>query len=311
MNDENEQIRELRTILIRSYLFWSQTMLSASKTSYAKQCWDKKDYAGYMNFCDNTCEYCNNGKLIEPSEGDEPLVMKGIEIGTVYCLCASLKILASKSLQPWETAADNWHWAFEKPKSPFAQSNTIFPVAVPDAQAAEKTKNIIKAFDNFSKNPTRWGFLIGGTGVGKSSLLQALKSKMGGFAYYLAMAEFRSTVMDWKKVNLKEVEAHLISAPVLLIDDWGMGKDTSFATDMLAGVVEKRYLLKRLSPIIMTSNISREELIAVPGAKITNRERIISRFLDSEIASLLVSTQQDMRLSTAKNKAKIDEVVYD
>lgn len=301
---DKDNINELKTIKLRSYLFWSQTLKDAPVGSIAKQCWDKHDYAGYMLFHDNLCPICNNGHLLDTKKDGQALELKGIEIGTVLCVCSSLETLADHRRQRYESESSKFFWSLKKPTTPLGLRQTIYPVAVPDNDAYERTKRIINAFDAFSTNPTRWGFLIGNPGSGKSSMLQALKYRMGGFAYYMAFADFRSLAMRWKSLDLSEVESILVSAPVLLIDDWGIGKDTNFASDMLATVLEKRYIMKRLAPVIMTSNLPQKDLVAKVEV-ITNKERIISRFLDSEISSLLISTQDDMRRKTTKEAAHV------
>lgn len=296
-------LEELQTIKIRSLLFWAQTLLDKPASSIAKQCWEKRDHKGYMLFHENVCPICNNGHLIETSNNGQALELKGIQIGTVYCVCSSLNILSDRTRAKYESNAEFYTWSLKKPTTPATLGRTVYPVALPNQAAYDRTAKIIKAFSSFVNNPTRWGFLIGKPGSGKSSLLQAIKHKLGGFAYYMNFADFRSTMMRWKDIDVSEYESILVSAPILLVDDWGIGKETDFSTNMLATVIERRYVHKRLAPIIMTSNMTEAEVTATPDGTITNKERVLSRFLDSEIASLLISSQNDMRRKDNKEKA--------
>ena len=105
---------------------------------------------------------------------------------------------------------------------------------------------------------------------------------------------FRSMNLE---INKNKYIEKLNKNRLLIIDDFGMERDTPFATEHIFNIIDSRYRANK--PIILTTNLSATQLTAPKNLK---EQRIYSRIL--EMAIPILFTGENRRLSKMKAKAK-------
>lgn len=291
VDDEFVYERSIADRLIRfnSYFFWSQIFAEHPKSPHAVF-WNNADSNGYrehtgMN-AGKACPYCEDWHILEPNRE-----IGGYPILKVYCLCDTLQMLVNVGTKAYESFYDYR-----------ARLSQILPIDVPQGAAAD-TRIIIKNCAGWLQKPTKWMLLAGGTGTAKSHILFALRRRLGGFGYYVTSSDLVQQLQAAvTEGGTSEILYELIHAPFLLIDDFGMDHQGQgkYGINMIAHILDQRYLLKNRAPVVMATNLSLDDF---PSSKIDNMVRIGSRMMDSELSIINVFTQADYRLRDTKNAA--------
>ena len=142
------------------------------------------------------------------------------------------------------------------------------------AQMNDKHMIIAKNYcDNFLKNKVKKGLLFSGTvGVGKTyaaSCIANFLMQKNKKVLVMNLALYLMTIKkDWGKFEndyLKYVE----DAELVIIDDFGIENITSFVNEKLFLIIDTRY--RSLKPLIITSNLTLEEIYETFGARVGDR----------------------------------------
>ena len=99
------------------------------------------------------------------------------------------------------------------------------------------------------------------------------------------------------EINKNKYVEKLNKYRLLIIDDFGMERDTPFATEHIFNVIDSRYRANK--PIILTTNLSAKQLTSPNNLK---EQRIYSRLL--EMATPILFTGENRRISKMKEKAR-------
>lgn len=284
----NEAIR------LKSLVFWLDQVSSAEELSMITRFWSKKDFKGFKEFFP-VCPYCKGSPAFDLTKDGEPVVIHGVQIERVQCYCLTLEYLSR--------TAPRWY------ESHYINSNLddITPYDIPPGAAA-RTRAIVGKLKKFLLNPTRSALINGGTGSAKSHMLQSIKTEFGGFAVYITLGSYFSKLQLHREENngtLPRFIAALTNAPILLLDDFGIGHQTDWSTNTLSEIIDSRYSRRRVSPTLMTTNLTLVEMEQVAGVSIGNMERILSRMRDSENSTTLTVLQDDYRDKKFKKEAQI------
>lgn len=140
---------------------------------------------------------------------------------------------------------------------------------------------------SFELQDLRWTgvHLYGENGVGKSYAAAAALSASIGLSVpglFLKVSAFldelRGTYDPDSGEKFMHLYRHVVNAPLLVLDDWGVQQNTDWAREKLFGLIDDRYGAGL--PMILTSNFSLEELRTMSDGNWTE-QRMISRLIGS------------------------------
>lgn len=138
-------------------------------------------------------------------------------------------------------------------------------------------------------------FIYGEKGSGKTFGAACLANKLIDSGQIVMMSTFpRLERMIFDSDDKNRTIAEIVSCDFLIIDDFGVERDTSYQKEMLYTIIDERY--KSEKPLILTSNISFKELSQM-------NSRISDRLLD--MCQPLKKEGKSKRLEKAVNKAKL------
>ena len=122
------------------------------------------------------------------------------------------------------------------------------------------------------------GYLLwGGVGTGKSYLAGCIANALMEQEVSVCMTNFAAILNDLEN-GFDDKNAYirqLCSYPLLIIDDFGMERDTSYGQEQLYNVIDSRYRSKK--PLIVTTNLTLQE---IQNPEDTTRRRIYDRLLE-------------------------------
>jgi DNA replication protein DnaC len=285
MDTANEAIR------LKSLIFWLDWYQRVDDLSMVHRYWRTKDLQGYRSL--GICHFCKGSPAFDLTLKGEPVILHGIHIERVQCYCLTLEHLSRTQSRWYES-----HYTDSYLKD-------LKAIDIP-LGAAKRTESIKGKLERFMFNPSRSALINGGTGAGKSHILQALKTHFGGFAVYISFADFFQKLMQYTAEGKagKFIDA-LTYTPILLFDDFGLQhRDRNdYGLNTIASIIDNRYNRKRLAPTIMTTNMSLVEMQQTEGVSIGNLERILSRMMDSDVSTVMTVTQADYRQKQTKKEA--------
>jgi DNA replication protein DnaC len=157
------------------------------------------------------------------------------------------------------------------------------------------TEAAFKSYYAFSDgNSTPFLFCYGSVGNGKTFLTEAATIRMlqrGIDAWYYSCASLMSTLHKAIETNsVDNLMAIYQEVPALMLDDW---KDLSdWEEGKLGDIIDERYRWHRIT--CLTSNRPLEELMH-------RNERVISRFMDTELSTMVLNQGADYRPQKASN----------
>ena len=133
-----------------------------------------------------------------------------------------------------------------------------------DHQGDEKSMQIIRNYaDNFRKFYDKGAGLLlyGDVGVGKSFAAACVVNALLDNGISCLMTDFSTIIneLTGRFEGKQKYINHLISHELLVIDDLGVQRDTSYANEIVTNVVNARMMSKK--PMIVTTNLTMEELL--------------------------------------------------
>lgn len=156
----------------------------------------------------------------------------------------------------------------------------------------------VEHFDEMEKENI--GLLFSGDiGTGKTFLAASIANALVEKGVTVKMTNFSRILNDM--TNLQIDKNKYIKSQnekrLLIIDDFGIQRDTSFATEHIFNIIDSRYRTNK--PVIFTTNYSVQYLMNAENLK---EKRIYSRVL--EMATPMMFTGENFRLKIMKEKAK-------
>ena len=160
-------------------------------------------------------------------------------------------------------------------------------------------ENYVKKFEKMEKENI--GLLLTGpVGTGKTYLASSIANALIEQEISVKMTNFAIILNDMMnlEINKNQYIEKLNKNRLLIIDDFGMERDTPFATEHIFNIIDSRYRANK--PMILTTNLSAAQLTAPSNLK---EQRIYSRILEMAIPVLF--TGENRRLTKMKEKAKM------
>ena len=136
------------------------------------------------------------------------------------------------------------------------------------------------------------GYILWGeVGTGKSFFAGCIANALMEQGISVMMTNFSKILneLNSRFEGKNEFIGHLVSYPLLIIDDFGIERNSSFAMEMIYHVIDRRYCTKL--PLIITTNISYKEMTDPEMDE--EHQRIYSRLF--EMCIPIYFEGQDMR----------------
>jgi DNA replication protein DnaC len=125
--------------------------------------------------------------------------------------------------------------------------------------------------DGFSSD--RKGLILAGpVGIGKNHLAAAIANELIKRmirTYFGSITKIKTKICDAFGVGVDDALDSILAHDVVVINDLGTERDTEFAKELLFDLIDRLY--ENSKPIIITTNLSDEELFAKYGPRIMSR----------------------------------------
>lgn len=134
--------------------------------------------------------------------------------------------------------------------------------------------------------------LMGPVGTGKSFFAGCVANRLMEQGIPVMMTNFSRILNELTKpyADKNEFISHLVSYPLLIIDDLGIERNSEFALEMIYNIIDRRYCIKK--PLIVTTNLSYQDMTRADLDM--DHQRIYSRLM--EMCLPIIYQGQDQRL---------------
>ena len=134
--------------------------------------------------------------------------------------------------------------------------------------------------------------LMGPVGTGKSFFAGCVANRLMEQGIPVMMTNFSRILNELTKpyADKNEFISHLVSYPLLIIDDLGIERNSEFALEMIYNIIDRRYCIKK--PLIVTTNLSYQDMTRTDLDM--DHQRIYSRLM--EMCLPIIYQGQDQRL---------------
>lgn len=168
-----------------------------------------------------------------------------------------------------------------------------------DSEHEKVAKNYVEKFDEIYENNIGL-ILIGNVGCGKTYLASAIANALLEKEISVKMTNFSVILNDMTNFEIDKSKYidKLNHKKLLIIDDFGMERDTDFAAEHIFNIIDSRY--RSGKPLIITTNLN---ISALTNPETIKDKRIYSRIL--EICSPIIFTGENRRIEKMKEKSKL------
>lgn len=145
--------------------------------------------------------------------------------------------------------------------------------------------------ESFVVNLDKWLVLSGRYGTGKSHIARAIATAISPIGLFITATDFERGVFEHIKDNtLDDYILKVSQAAVLIFDDFGAEYGSEIVKSKIAAVFIARDHQAKELPTVVTTNLTREQLLAVP--------RVGSRLLNEDVCNFRLINMEDYRTRT-------------
>lgn len=178
-----------------------------------------------------------------------------------------------------------------------------------DKDIIKKAKNYVKHFEEMRKDNVGL-LLFGNVGSGKTFLASSIANEIiTEYSYTVKMRNFAQILNDLQKggfnLDRNEYIKQIINPTLLILDDFGIERNTEYALEQIYNVINARYLKAR--PTIITTNLNFKDIEKEQEDIMLGR--IYSRIIEMCLPLRVVGA--DRRKIQSKEKLKKAQNVID
>lgn len=246
--------------------------------------------------------YC--GVCHEPKEAFFP---KGLSFGSkdrhpVQCACQRRKLEAEEAEREAFYHRQRVHLLRERCFLNSVMRNWSFQNATIRNQRVEQAMRYVEHWNKMQKE--NCGLLFwGSVGTGKSFLAGCIANALLEKEVSVCMTNL-AAVINHDFAGRQEFVRELCSYQLLILDDFGMERDTSFALETVYDVIDGRYLSGK--PLIITTNLTLDEL---KKAQDVDHQRIYDRVLAMTVPIRFAG--DSLRSGQRESKREIVKSIFD
>ena len=267
-------MKELEKVMIEDveYSYDPEKEYIKDGHAFCKVCHERKD-GKVMEFFDNKMIFKISCKCDRDREAKEKERQKQLEIERLKSICF--------------TSIIQWAYTFENYQGKENQSLII-------------AKNFVKDYEEIKKENI--GLLFyGSVGSGKTYLACSIANALiEQYQVRVKIRNFAQIINELQKggfdLDKNAYIESLVNTSVLILDDLGIERDTSYAKEQVYNIVNNRYLKQK--PTIFTTNLSYDTILNCTES--VEYQRIYSRIIEMCIPVMVVG--EDFRKVIQKDK---------
>lgn len=267
-------MKELEKVMIEDveYVYDPEKEYIKDGHAYCKVCHERKD-GKVMEFFGNKMLFRTSCKCDRDREAREKERQKQLEIERLKSICF--------------TSIIQWSYTFENYQGEENQSLII-------------AKNFVKDYEQMKKENI--GLLFyGSVGSGKTYLACSIANTLiEQYQVGVKIRNFAQIINELQKggfdLDKNAYIESLVNTSVLILDDLGIERDTSYAKEQVYNIVNNRYLKQK--PTIFTTNLSYDTILNCTES--VEYQRIYSRIVEMCIPVMVVG--EDFRKAIQKDK---------
>ena len=267
-------MKELEKVMIEDveYSYDPEKEYIKDGHAFCKVCHERKD-GKVMEFFDNKMIFKISCKCDRNREAKEKERQKQLEIERLKSICF--------------TSIIQWAYTFENYQGKENQSLII-------------AKNFVKDYEEIKKENI--GLLFyGSVGSGKTYLACSIANALiEQYQVRVKIRNFAQIINELQKggfdLDKNAYIESLVNTSVLILDDLGIERDTSYAKEQVYNIVNNRYLKQK--PTIFTTNLSYDTIVNCTES--VEYQRIYSRIIEMCIPVMVVG--EDFRKAIQKDK---------
>ena len=267
-------MKELEKVMIEDveYSYDPEKEYIKDGHAFCKVCHERKD-GKVMEFFGNKMLFRTSCKCDRDREAREKERQKQLEIERLKSICF--------------TSIIQWAYTFENYQGKENQSLII-------------AKNFVKDYEEIKKENI--GLLFyGSVGSGKTYLACSIANALiEQYQVRVKIRNFAQIINELQKggfdLDKNAYIESLVNTSVLILDDLGIERDTSYAKEQVYNIVNNRYLKQK--PTIFTTNLSYDTIVNCTES--VEYQRIYSRIIEMCIPVMVVG--EDFRKAIQKEK---------
>lgn len=171
-----------------------------------------------------------------------------------------------------------------------------------DPAASEKCLRYAENFDEMYRSDT--GLLLyGGVGTGKTFLAACIANALVDEGKYVMMVNLPSLIASMNAdygENRDYYNDKISKAHLLILDDFGVERDTEFSIEQVYEIINARY--KTGKPLIVTTNLSMQQLRDEP---LIGRRRIYDRVIEKCVPLMVKGESRRKAIASEKREAAL------